>query len=259
MSTSFDLYVPRDSALHRTDPRVKLWAALLGIVLCLALQNIPALAAVLLGTNALLLISSVPWNRTRWIWARMLPITMLILLLQPWFAPSGEPWLALGPLALTPGGIAEAVRFALRANALAFMASMPLLTTPQDMLVRGMVRLGIPYTWGLTVSLALRYLPTAHTLFTTIRQAQEARGHSIGRGHILARVRRFVPVLVATIIASLRLSDQLSMTMAARGLGHGPRTTLYDIAMARADWLILIGVTVAFGMAMAGILLGYIR
>ncbi|MBN1285364.1 MAG: energy-coupling factor transporter transmembrane protein EcfT [Anaerolineae bacterium] len=251
MSTSFDLYVPRDSALHRTDPRVKLWAALLGIMLCLALQSIPALAIALLGVNALLLSAGVPWNRVRWVWARMTPITVLILSLQPWFAPSGGTWLALGPLALTAGGVHDAVRFAVRANALAFMASLPLLTTPQDMLVRGLVRLGMPYTWGLTVSLALRYLPTAHSLFTTIEQAQEARGHITGRGHVLARARSFVPVLVATIIASLRLSDQLSMTIAARGLARGTRTSLYDIAMTRADWGAAAGVTLVFGAALA--------
>ena len=243
MSLSFDLYVPRESALHQADPRVKLWAAFLGIVLCVGLQNIPLLLGVLLLVNGALLASGVPADRVRWVWVRMAPITALIMLLQPWFSPGGAEVWAAGPLRLTTGGLAHALTFAVRANALAFLAVMPLLTTPQDLLVRGLVRLGMPYTWGLTVSLALRYLPTSYTLFNTIRQAQEARGHTVGRGRLIARARSFVPVLVATIIASLRLSDQLSMAMAVRGLGRGPRTALYDIHMRRADWLAAVGVT----------------
>jgi energy-coupling factor transport system permease protein len=248
---SFDLYVPRDSALHRADPRVKLWAALLGILLCLALQSIPALAVVLVGVNAALLLAGVPASRVRWVWARMLPITVLILAMQPWFAPGGAEWWSWGSLRLTAGGVTSALGFALRANALACVAAMPLLTTSQDGLVRGLVKLGMPYTWGLTVSLALRYLPTAYGLFVTIRQAQEARGHVVGRGRVWARLKSFVPVLVATIIASLRLSDQLSMAMAARGLSHGPRTTLYDIQMSRVDWLAAAGMTAAFAALLA--------
>jgi energy-coupling factor transport system permease protein len=250
VSFSFDLYVPRSSPLHRADPRVKLWAALLGILACLSLENIPALLGVLGAVNALLLASGVPWNRVRWVWARMAPITALILILQPWFAPGGAEWWALGPLRLTEGGVHSALSFAVRANALAFVAALPLLTTSQSGLVRGLVRLGMPYTWGLTVSLALRYLPTTYALFTTIRQAQEARGHTVGRGQVVARARSFVPVLVAMIIASLRLSDQLSMAMTVRGLGNGPRTALHEIHMTRADWLAAAGVTLAFGTLM---------
>lgn len=251
MSLSFDLYAPRESRLHHLDPRVKLWAALLGIVLCVGMQNIPALLLVLAAINAALLASRVPVDRVRWVWARMFPITVLILLLQPWFAPSGAEWVALGPLRLTAGGLLSAATFAVRANALAFAAATPLLTTPPDALVRGLVRLGMPYTWGLTVSLTLRYLPTSYALFTTIRQAQEARGYTVGRGRLLERARSFVPVLVATIIASLRLSDQLSMAMTVRGLGRGPRTSLYDIHMTQADWLAAAGVTASFLALMA--------
>ncbi len=246
MSLSFDLYVPRASRLHRLDPRVKLWAALLGIALCVGMQSIPALLVALAAVNAALLASEVPGDRVRWVWARMAPITALILVLQPWFSSGGAELWALGPLRLTTGGLLAALTFAARANALAFIAATPLLTTPPDALVRGLVKLGMPYTWGLTVSLTLRYLPTSYALFTTIRQAQEARGHMVGRGRLIAQARSFVPVLVATIIASLRLSDQLSMAMAVRGLGRGPRTVLYDIRMTRADWLAAAGVTASF-------------
>ena len=122
--------------------------------------------------------------------------------------------------------------------ALAFVALLPLFSTSRYMLVRGLLRLGLPYSAGLTVMLALRYIPTFLNLFAAIRQAQEARGW-LPQGRLLARLRAFLPVLVAMVIASLRTADQLAMAMAVRGLNANPthRTAWRDIQMRPWDWL----------------------
>jgi len=101
-----------------------------------------------------------------------------------------------------------------------------------------MVKLGVPYRWGLTITLALRYLPNIVALFQVVRQAQEARGFAVGAGRCWARARSFFPVLIAVIIASIRLSDHLTLSMAVRGLGTGPRSTWRDIQMRGEDWLV---------------------
>jgi len=87
------------------------------------------------------------------------------------------------------------------------------------------------------VGLAIRYLPTTYGLFVSIGEAQQARGWIVGQGGVLQRARSYVPILVATIIASLRLSDNLGMALAARGLGYpARRTVLYDLAFTAVDW-----------------------
>ena len=40
-------------------------------------------------------------------------------------------------------------------------------------MVRGFVALRMPYTWGLTLALALRYLPILAGLFEQVREAQK--------------------------------------------------------------------------------------
>jgi energy-coupling factor transport system permease protein len=173
--------------------------------------------------------------------------------LQPMVTPGpGPDLLRLGPLRITGEGLWQGVSFALRAAALTFVAAVLLLTTDPTELVQGLVKLGLPYPWGLTVDLSIRYLPTTFGLFATVSEAQQARGWVVGRGNFVKRVRSYVPILVATLIASLRLSDNLGMALAARGLGYpARRTTLRDIQFRPADWLL----SVLAGAAFAGLVI----
>ena len=244
-----DLYVSRNTWLHQLDPRTKLWAVLLAGAVGLADKNLLVLAGLLLLTQLALLLARVPGERLRWLWKGLAPILILILILQPLFAPGpGPDLLRLGPVRLTVGGILEGLSFALRAAALAFIVAVLLSTTQPTALVQGLVRLGLPYPWGLTIGLAMRYLPTTYGLFVTVREAQEARGWIVNRGNFVARARAHVPILVATIISSLRLSDRLPLALAARGLGHpARRTTLHGLHFGTRDWVVTALLTVVLG------------
>jgi energy-coupling factor transport system permease protein len=172
----------------------------------------------------------------------------MIMIVQPLFSPGpGPDLLRLGPIRLTVAGILEGMSFALRMAALAFAAAVVLLTTESAKLVQGLVRLGLPYPWGLTVDLSIRYLPTTYGLYVTISEAQQARGWIIGEGNIVRRARSYLPILVATIIAALRMADRLGLALAARGLGYpARRTVLHDIHFGPTDWLAVAVVTLAF-------------
>jgi energy-coupling factor transport system permease protein len=251
MSRNFDLYVPRDSWLHRMDPRAKLWAVLLSSIVALSSRQITVLAGLLVLTHALLLSARVPAGRLLWLWTRLAPLLVMILILQPLFLPGPGPGLLhVGPLRLTASGLLAGVGFALRAATLAFLAALLLLPTSLTALVQGLVKLGLPYPWGLTVGLAIRYLPTTYNLFLTVSDAQQARGWIAGQGSFLHRARSYLPILVATIISALRLSDGLGLALAARGLGYAHRrTTLSELHFAWSDWLAVALVTALFAGA----------
>lgn len=236
----FDLYVPGDSWLHRLDPRAKLLLVTVLLTAALVIRQVWFLAGLLLLTHALLLSAGVPVGRLRWLWARMAPLTVLILLLQPLFAAdSGQIVLSWGPLTITTGGVWEAVSFALRANAMAFAAAILLFVTDQQDLVRGLVRLGLPYDYGMTFSLALRYLPTTYGLWLSISDAQRVRGWTPERQHWWQRFRAYLPVLVAVMIGSIRFSDELGLALAARGFGaHAPRSVWHEVRFGQADWTV---------------------
>lgn len=256
MSLAVDLYTPADSWLYRLDPRVKLLGAVVGFLTAFLLPTPSAVLVYLILVIAALCLGRVSMDNIRWVLRGLLPVTVLILLIQPWFVPDGKTIVEIGPVALTTGGIAAALTIAIRANALALLALMPLLTTRQDDLVRGLVQLGLPYAAGLTITLALRYIPIAAGLFTTIKQAQQARGLDVDQGNILRRAKNYVPILTALVIQSVRLSDYLAMAMAVRGLNSGPRTVRRTLTMTQVDWLavglILVGFVVALVLGVAG-------
>lgn len=247
MSVALDFYVHRDSWLHRLDPRVKLWGTLLGFVAAFMLPTLWAQAAFLLGLHLLLLCNHVPWAMLGRLWRQMALLAVLILALQPFFAPSGDALVTLGPLRLTVGGLLQAAQLAVRALVIAFIVGVLLFTTDQRALVQAFVRLGLPYTWGLTFSLTLRFLPAIQQLFATVREAQAARGW-VAEGNLFRRFREYLPVLVAVIIGTLRMSDQLTLALAARGMAATtPRTVWRDLRMRGMDWGVLAGITLAFG------------
>jgi energy-coupling factor transport system permease protein len=254
MSLRFSFYAPGDSWLHRLDPRTKLWAVLLAGILGLVFKHLAVLGALLVFAHLILLSARVSWDRMRWLWVRLGPLLIMIMILQPLFAPGpGPDLLRLGPVRITVVGLLDGLSFALRAASLTFLAALLLLTTDPNALVQGLVKLGLPYTWGLTVGLAIRYLPTTYGLFVTVQEAQQARGWVAGHGGFLQRIRSYLPILVATIIGALRLSDNLGLALAARGLGYpAQRTTLYDLRFGALDRLAVGLVTLLF----VGLLVG---
>lgn len=246
------------SWLTALDPRVKLWFALLGVGMCLAVGSLPALAGMIALTQVVLLTGGVPLRRLLLIWAALTPILLIIVILQPILIGGEEAVLwQIGRLTITRPGLVIGARYALRLAGAAFVVLVPVLSTSVERLVRALEKLGLPYTWSLTIGLALRYLGTLGELYTTISEAQQARGWDLSQGRLLKRARAFVPTMVALIVSSLRLSDGLALGLAARGFGASParRTVLHDIVMRPADWLALAITTLLFGGVFAVLLI----
>jgi energy-coupling factor transport system permease protein len=257
MSGNFDLYLPGDSLLHRLDPRVKLLLVTESIVLLFLFTHIVTAAGLLLIMHALILGTGVPGQRLRALWRLMLPLTLLIPTLWLIFQPGpGAAFLTIGPLRLTWTALLQGVTVALRLNALAFAMFLWLFTTDQATMVRGLAALGLPYTWSLTLALALRYIPTIAELYEQVADAQRARGLDLDSGSLWQRLRARQPILVAMLISALRTSQGLAWSLEARGLGApGMRRTQFRrLRFTRQDWAVtsllvaifLIGLVITF-------------
>ena len=105
----FDLYRPGDAFLHRLDPRVKLLLIGEGIVAAFFLRSPWAVGGWLILLLLFLRLNGLPGEALGWLWRQMRLLGLFILLLQPFFAPSGRLLLTLGPLRLTTGGVEEAL------------------------------------------------------------------------------------------------------------------------------------------------------
>lgn len=252
MSTATGFYTPGEGWLYRLDPRAKLYAAALGVVLGLMMGHPAQLALLLVVLHIMLLAGGIRVAQVGGLWWRLAWLAVMVVGFQALLTPdTAPPLLTLGFVRATRAGLLLGTVFALRISAAVFATGLLLFTTSPDRLVQGLLRLGLPYTAGLTVWLALRYLGTLAALYTTIAEAQQARGWPPDGTGPIARVRALLPTLVALIVASLRLSDGLALGLAARGMAAPyPRTTLYPLRMRPADWLALAVFTLVFAGAL---------
>jgi energy-coupling factor transport system permease protein len=250
MQPSFDLYVPRDTWLQALDPRVKLLFVIVATALLFISPWIWSAAAMALVCTGLLWAARVSWQQIGSVWSAIGVLAAMVFVLTAIFGGGGGAiLLQLGPIAVTSGSLVQGLLLAARLVALALIFACWLFTTDQSSMVRGFVALRMPYEWGLTLALALRYLPVFAGLYGQVRDAQQARGLELGRGGVGERLRALKPVLIAMIITALRNSEHLGWALEARALGvRGVRRTVYrPLRMTHVDWLI--------ASALAGVLL----
>jgi energy-coupling factor transport system permease protein len=233
----YDLYQPGDSALHRLDARVKLFMALSVTAVVIAYANVWVMLVALVALQMALRASGISRERLAWVWRMtafpMLSVAVLWMLVYP---TPGRALVSFWVVRIGPASIAQGVAVGLRVGVLAWAVFSWLFTTDQATLVRSLVALGLPFEWGLVLAMALRYLPTMALTLRSISEAQQARALDLAAGNPLARARRYAPILVAMIIASLRTADNVSRALEARALGAVPRRTyLRELNFRRTD------------------------
>lgn len=252
MNALYDLYEPGRSWLHRLDPRVKALTALCGCTTILAVRNVWIILAGLALVLGLLYSAHISHQRIRWVLSMTAPTMIMIALL--WvllYRGEGDPWLSWWFIQITPANLAEGLAVALRIGLLALTISAWLFTTDQAALTLSVVALGLPYSWGLTLAMALRYLPTMASAFRMISEAQQARALDLSQGGVVRRARNYIPITVAMLISALRTAQNLSFALESRALGaRRERTYLRRLRFRRSDWAALLLVIAATGLVL---------
>lgn len=239
MNVAFAVYEPGQSWLHQLDPRVKLLGIGLISVGAVLVSTLPPLLAILAVAHLLLRSAGIPWRRIGGLWRAIAPFLILILVLWPIFDQSGDTVLLdLGWFTLTLESLGRGLVAAARLAAISFTVSTWLTTTSERQLIQSFVRLGLPYRWGVALAIGLRSIPALAGLYTAVVEAQQSRGLRLD-GSLRHRIQAQIPILVATMVSVIRMSDQTARALDARGFGGTIRpTTLHDLRMRRSDWVI---------------------
>jgi len=243
MSARYDLYQPGVSWLHRLDPRCKLLMALCLSLVVLVWGNLWVVLGALVLTQAALLSARVAPARLAAVWKAMLPTMTLIALLWLVLYPGRPPLLlTFWIVRISAHSLAQALAIALRLAALAFALFLWLFTTDQTALVRGLTALGLPYSAGLTLAMALRYLPSMGSALRMVSDAQQARGLDLHPRNPLVRARRYVPIIVAMLISAVRTAENLARALESRAYDPtAPRTALRPLRFRPVDWAWTVG------------------
>ena len=114
-------------------------------------------------------------------------------------------------------------------------------TTRNEELVLGMIRLGLPYRVGFTISTALRLVPTIAASIYTISQAQRSRGLDIESGNLLQRLKKYLPLLIPVFISTIRNTNVFGMALESKGFGARKDRTFYlTLQMHNLDYIVIV-------------------
>ena len=243
-------YFPGDSMIHRLDPRTKIIAVFVLMILIFVADGIAAYTFLTLITCAAVFVSKIP---PLTVLKALKPISWLILftLILHLFSHDGEVLAEFGIFKLTDEGIRFGVLVSLRlvlviifSSLLTFTTSPIQLTDALENLLSPLKKIGVPaHEFAMMMTIALRFIPTLIEELDKIIKAQKSRGVDFESGNIVQRLKNFVPVLVPLFLSSFRRADELAMAMEARCYKGGEgRTHFRQLKFQRLDSLAAISV-----------------
>jgi len=241
----FGRYIPRESVIHRLDPRFKLACAAALMAAVFLLDGWPdyalLAAAVVLATR----MARLRWGELSQGLAAVSLLMAIGFFLQLAFTP-GEVLARLGPVTLSRPGLYAGLALAGRLAFLATLSALLGFTTPSasladglDALLRPLQRLGVPTRRvTLVIGVGMRFVPTILEQGEGIVKAQKARGIDFSQGSLLKRAKRLLAVFIPLLRACLRRADDLAQAMDARGYRlDGPRSRWQPLRAERRDWI----------------------
>ena len=198
------LYVPAPTALHRLHPVTKL-AALLAVIVAAFLVDRPVLLLPLAVVTLALLVPAHGLANLRRLRAMFLLVFVFTLVIWTFFYRT--------VFVPSYAGFLFGLSTALRLDTFLAVGLLFLTTTRVEEVAYALGRLGVPYQVGFTLTLSFRLVPVFFDAALSVVQAQRCRGLEFSRGGLVARLRRYVPVIVPVLIGALRRADRMAMAL----------------------------------------------
>ena len=228
-------YIPGNSIVHRLDPRSKLVAMILLIIIVFWANNPITNVILFVATGIFVALSEVPLSFFIKGLRSMFFLIAFTTLFQLFFISGGHVLFEMGFIKITSYGIEQAgiifCRFVLIIffSTLLTLTTMPLsLATAVESLLGPLKRFKVPvHEIGLMLSMSLRFVPTLMDDTIRIMNAQKARGVDFGEGNIIQKVKAMIPILIPLFATSLKRADSLATAMEARGYQGGNGRSQY--------------------------------
>jgi len=228
-------YIPGNSIIHRLDPRSKLVAMILLIIIAFWANNPITNLILFITTGIFVVLSEVPLSFFIKGLRSMFFLIAFTTLFQLFFISGGHVLFEMGFIKITSYGIEQAgiifCRFVLIIffSTLLTLTTMPLsLATAVESLLGPLKRFKVPvHEIGLMLSMSLRFVPTLMDDTIRIMNAQKARGVDFGEGNVIQKVKAMIPILIPLFATSLKRADSLATAMEARGYQGGNGRSQY--------------------------------
>ena len=232
-------YFPGNSFIHKMDARMKIMLTVAVIVALFVCKNFYTLAMVTVFSVAIVLASKISLKT---IFKSIKPLAVIIIITSVLnlFYGQGEPLVTLfGRLKITEAGICTAIFMSVRIILLVVVGSFsPLKVFKLDV-----------HSVAMTMTIALRFIPTLIEEIDKITAAQKSRGADLESGNLARRAKALVPILIPLFISSFRRANELAYAMDCRCYRGGVgRTKMKQVKMEGRDYASLAAVAVLFAL-----------
>ena len=217
-------YYPRDSIIHKLDPRVKLLGTLIYIICVFLFHGVIGFLFASFILIGLIKLSKVPYQfmlkGVRAIWL-LIVITAAANL---FFSNGHVDYVRFHAFHISDTGVHNAIYYSIRLVYLVIGSSIMTLTTSPNKMTDGLEtglrvlnRIHFPiHEMAMMMSIALRFVPILGEEAEKIKRAQQARGAAFDKGNLLQRAKSMIPILVPLFVSSFQRAQDLSLAMEAR-------------------------------------------
>lgn len=237
-------YVPYDSFVHRMDPRLKIYSLIVMMVaifinyptwtMTYTMLGILFLFALILLWCARMSLRSLLKSLSG-LWFMVL-FLLVIYILVPRYSEGNENWyFSIGSFKIYYESLLEAGKVFLRLVVMLSLSLVLTSTTKPLSLTDGLEWYLTPLRWigvptpilAMIISLALRFIPTILEDVERILKAQSSRGVDFQHGHVLAKFKAIISLIIPLFVSSFVRSDELANAMECRGYDPMIKRTRY--------------------------------
>ena len=240
-------YFPGSSPIHKLDPRMKIIAVTIFIVMLFIPNNAAGLAVGAFVSVLGYMISKIPIKLVAKSVKPIIPIIIFTSILNMIFI-DGRVIFKLWFIKVTYEGIRMAVFMLIRivcliagTSLLTYTTSPIALTDALERLLSPLKKIKLPvHELSMMMTIALRFIPTLIEETDKIMSAQKARGADMESGGIIDRAKALIPVLIPLFVSSFRRADELALAMECRCYhGDEGRTRMKSLKYDGKDFVCL--------------------
>lgn len=236
---TFGQFIDTNSCLHKLDPRAKLLYLIVYIVLIFSATDFISLIFLSVFLILLMCLSKIPVGMYLKNIKTILPIIIITALLNMFYAGGGDVLFKWWVFSVSVGGIKRAVFMTLRiillilsSAILSYTTSPTSLTAAIESLLKPLSLIGLGnavHTMAMTMTIALRFIPTLIEETQKIMNAQKARGADLESGGVIKRIKALLPILIPLLISSVRRAYELAEAMECRCYNGGKGRTKFRV------------------------------
>lgn len=253
-------YIPYNTWIHRLDPRAKIAAMiilLIGIFLPVTIWEYVVLAFIMMAIVRMAKI------RLRTIYQSLKPMWVMfafLFILNIFFMVDNSPILFTIPwinTAVRVGPIIQTAFIVLRLMIMVMITTVVTTSTKPLDLTYGLEYFMSPlkvvkfpaHEIAMTISIALRFIPTLLEETERIMKAQASRGVDLAEGKLKEKIMAIIALIVPLFISAFQRSEELANAMESRGYHPSAIRTRYrQLHFKVQDAVALFGVAVLTGL-----------